>query len=920
MACIVSKVFIKNDMKVKKGERLLVLRAPLPPPRNPPMSLSSPMLESDKRRIKKILKDQLKPARTKKHSAAKKRARAAVKKHAAEVGAAAAEKGAAASAPSAPEYADNTPIPMETAASAPSAPEDADNTPIPMETSPTVDKMEAVKLDGIFKKFDTVKKRATAKKRAAEVGAAAAEKGAGPSAPPPLEDADNPPIPMETSLAVDKMEAAKLYENFKKFDTVIDHSDHYFSAQAIPDTQQLPTDWVNRIQQERRILEEHLPDTIYVRVYESRMAILRAAIIGQKGTPYHDGLFFFDVCFPSNYPCSPPLVHYRSCGVSGINPNMNKHDVRLIFQNANSKQEKMWSPRTSNMLQLLVCIQSLIFNARPYFNGLANAKLRGNVNAERWSFLFNENTVVKSLKTMTYIMNKPPKNFEDLVVGHFHRRVHVILRACRDYWNDWKTVPCLVGDENHKRSIKFVRDIASCSKPLLEAFNRIGAKDAQKYLYLTEFKISRAKVPANVTEDINIAANGKRKMEGDNNDANSKKKKVTFAEAGSSGKEKVDVYSRHSKVTVRAPMSCRISEVFATVGMQVEIEQPLFALERTFEDLLIDSKIKKSKAKQSKAKRSKTAKLKDKNSAMRMIVLANRCSRVGIFCMEDVLVEKVQEDNNPMAVGLGKEEVDVLKSYENFKKFDRVMDMSDHHFSAEKFAVTPPPEEWTNKIHEEWVMLENQLPETIFVRVNESRMDLLRAVIIGRQGTPYRNGLFFFDVCFPSNYPDSPPLVHYHSGGLRICPNLQKCGKVDLSIPKTTGGQETTWVPGTSTILDLLVSIQNRILTTNPLYNSLTYAIMRGSAYGNLASEYYNENSIVKSLKTMVHVMNRPPKSFEKFVVGHFHNRARAIMVTCSRRTPSITFRNDLALCKKLLLAAFNKIGAEIPEEVGPSS
>lgn len=37
-------------------------------------------------------------------------------------------------------------------------------------------------------------------------------------------------------------------------------------------------------------------------------------------------------------------------------------------------------------------------------------------------------------------------------------------------------------------------------------------------------------------------------------------------------------------------------------------------------------------------------------------------------------------------------------------------------------------------------------------------MDLMRAVIIGAQGTPYHDGLFFFDIFFPNRYPDIPPV------------------------------------------------------------------------------------------------------------------------------------------------------------------
>lgn len=40
-------------------------------------------------------------------------------------------------------------------------------------------------------------------------------------------------------------------------------------------------------------------------------------------------------------------------------------------------------------------------------------------------------------------------------------------------------------------------------------------------------------------------------------------------------------------------------------------------------------------------------------------------------------------------------------------------------------------------------------------------MDLMRAVIIGAQGTPYHDGLFFFDIFFPPRYPDLPPVCVY---------------------------------------------------------------------------------------------------------------------------------------------------------------
>lgn len=57
-----------------------------------------------------------------------------------------------------------------------------------------------------------------------------------------------------------------------------------------------------------------------------------------------------------------------------------------------------------------------------------------------------------------------------------------------------------------------------------------------------------------------------------------------------------------------------------------------------------------------------------------------------------------------------------------------------------------------------YIQLKFSFSEGIYVRVYEDRMDLLRAVIVGAYGTPYQDGLFFFDFQLPSEYPDVPPV------------------------------------------------------------------------------------------------------------------------------------------------------------------
>lgn len=103
--------------------------------------------------------------------------------------------------------------------------------------------------------------------------------------------------------------------------------------------------------------------------------------------------------------------------------------------------------------------------------------------------------------------------------------------------------------------------------------------------------------------------------------------------------------------------------------------------------------------------------------------------------------------------------------------------------------------------------------------------------------------------------------VYYHSGGLRLNPNLYNCGKVCLSLLNTwSGNKNEKWIPGVSTMLQVLVSIQGLILNTKPYFNEPGYAHMSGSESGEMRSQQYNEDTFVLSLRTMMYTMRRPPK------------------------------------------------------------
>lgn len=225
---------------------------------------------------------------------------------------------------------------------------------------------------------------------------------------------------------------------------------------------------------------------------------------------------------------------------------------------------------------------------------------------------------------------------------------------------------------------------------------------------------------------------------------------------------------------------------------------------------------------------------------------------------------------------------DVLRKLMYFKQFDTVPDCSDHHYLDLKASGRQPSKSWVKKIQDEWKILEQNLPETIFVRAYESRMDLLRAVIIGPSGTPYHDGLFVFDVVFPASYPSEPPMVHYHSSGFRLNPNLYECGKVCLSLLNTwTGGRDEMWLPNKSTMLQVLVSIQALILNAEPFFNEPGYEKTYKGQEGRKRSKEYSEDIFIKSLKKMMYTIRNPPQHFEDLVSGHFRVRAYDIIRAC---------------------------------------
>lgn len=225
------------------------------------------------------------------------------------------------------------------------------------------------------------------------------------------------------------------------------------------------------------------------------------------------------------------------------------------------------------------------------------------------------------------------------------------------------------------------------------------------------------------------------------------------------------------------------------------------------------------------------------------------------------------------------------KKMEGKNTFDLVSDDSDHRFRNNNITgncFSDTKSAVYKRIMKEWKILEKNLPDSIYVKAYERRIDLLRAVIIGAAGTPYHDGLFFFDIQFPSDYPNNPPKIKYHSYGYRLNPNLYPNGAVCLSLLNTWNGRKCEkWDPSNSTLLQVLVSIQALVLNEKPLFNEPVYRVLKRSLHEK-KSRAYIEEAFVLTCYTSINLIRKPPKNFEDFVKEHFRERGRVLLTACT--------------------------------------
>lgn len=175
-----------------------------------------------------------------------------------------------------------------------------------------------------------------------------------------------------------------------------------------------------------------------------------------------------------------------------------------------------------------------------------------------------------------------------------------------------------------------------------------------------------------------------------------------------------------------------------------------------------------------------------------------------------------------------------------------------------------------------------------FIRVDKERVDTMKVLICGAEGTPYAHGAFEFDLFCDNAYPGGPPkmnLTTTGSGAIRFNPNLYACGKVCLSLLGTWQGKSTeNWDPKISTILQVLMSTQAIIMSEEVYFNEPGFEQEAGTPEGEKKNEGYSNIVRYGNVKyAMLGQLKNPSKGFESIIKRHFYLKKEAVLKTCHR-------------------------------------
>ena len=186
-------------------------------------------------------------------------------------------------------------------------------------------------------------------------------------------------------------------------------------------------------------------------------------------------------------------------------------------------------------------------------------------------------------------------------------------------------------------------------------------------------------------------------------------------------------------------------------------------------------------------------------------------------------------------------------------------------------GLARPSRAWMKAVRAAHKQLASGLPQGTLAMTFADAPAVCRFLIVGPPGTPFAYVPWVFDAFLGPGFPAEPPAVHVHSFTERqASPNLYADGKVCLSLLGTWEAQEEGegW-QATSTLLQVVTSLQGLVLCDLPYFQEAGYARFRKERESGASAKLYNQNSICISLQSLLAMLNSPLQGLEGVLRAH---------------------------------------------------
>lgn len=225
------------------------------------------------------------------------------------------------------------------------------------------------------------------------------------------------------------------------------------------------------------------------------------------------------------------------------------------------------------------------------------------------------------------------------------------------------------------------------------------------------------------------------------------------------------------------------------------------------------------------------------------------------------------------------------------------------------------------RITKELESLRKNLPcspeASVFLMYDSQDMGKMKVLITGPSETPYAHGFFLFDIRILENYPESPPLVMFCTAinrNFQFGPNFLKSGEICLSLINTwQGSAMERWNPS-STLLQLLISIQSLAMGNKIIQKKSEFEKLQENSEEN---KMYQIEVKYGNLKySLLETLKNPPLGFEEIIKTQISLTKTTIEKTLTkwvksfrRLKPCPDFKSDNSeICKILYQSGFKSM------------